>query len=102
MFLAMVFWNVFHPGRFLVGPESEFPKKIKLTKQEKKDAKLAKKAEKLAKKEENALAKKTGRKQRSKGDRTTIASDEMPMNNINVQAPRQARRADRYDEEASY
>ncbi|EWC43438.1 hypothetical protein DRE_07579 [Drechslerella stenobrocha 248] len=39
MLIACVTWNVFHPGRFLVGPESEFPH---LSRQ----AKKAKKAEK--------------------------------------------------------
>ncbi|KAJ7603405.1 RTA1 like protein-domain-containing protein [Mycena polygramma] len=29
MFVALLFWNLFHPGQVLVGPDSEFPKKEK-------------------------------------------------------------------------
>lgn len=29
MFIAILLFNIFHPGRYLVGPESEFPKKEK-------------------------------------------------------------------------
>jgi L-2-hydroxyglutarate oxidase LhgO len=29
MFVALLLWNVCHPGRVLVGPDSEFPKKEK-------------------------------------------------------------------------
>ncbi|KAJ7715714.1 RTA1 domain-containing protein [Mycena maculata] len=32
MFLALLLWNVYHPGQVLVGPESEFPKKVKKSK----------------------------------------------------------------------
>ncbi|KAJ7661730.1 RTA1 like protein-domain-containing protein [Mycena rosella] len=32
MFVALLLWNVFHPGQVLVGPESEFPKKVKKSK----------------------------------------------------------------------
>ncbi|KAJ7695604.1 RTA1 like protein-domain-containing protein [Mycena olivaceomarginata] len=32
MFLALLLWNVYHPGRILVGPDSEFPKKEKKSK----------------------------------------------------------------------
>lgn len=36
MFLCLFLFNVFHPGAVLVGPESEFPKKQKKTKKDKK------------------------------------------------------------------
>ncbi|KAJ6589219.1 RTA1 like protein-domain-containing protein [Mycena capillaripes] len=32
MFFALFLWNIFHPGQVLVGPESEFPKKQKKSK----------------------------------------------------------------------
>jgi len=32
MFIALTLWNIFHPGQFLVGPDSEFPKKVKKSK----------------------------------------------------------------------
>jgi len=40
MFLALLIFNLYHPGRVLIGPESEYPK---LTKEEKKMAKEEKK-----------------------------------------------------------
>lgn len=45
MFLALFILNVFHPGRVLVGPDSEFPR---LTRAEKKRLKQEKKVEKAA------------------------------------------------------
>jgi hypothetical protein len=36
MFLALVALNILHPGKVLVGPESEFPKKQKKSRKEKK------------------------------------------------------------------
>jgi len=48
MFLALFLMNITHPGRTLVGPDSEFPKK---TRQERKEEKRAKKEAKNAKKE---------------------------------------------------
>ncbi|KAJ7124337.1 RTA1 like protein-domain-containing protein [Mycena epipterygia] len=32
MFVALSLWSVFHPGQVLVGPDSEFPKKVKKSK----------------------------------------------------------------------
>jgi hypothetical protein len=32
MFVALTLWNVVHPGKVLVGPDSEFPKKAKKSK----------------------------------------------------------------------
>ncbi|KAF3319078.1 hypothetical protein TWF173_003532 [Orbilia oligospora] len=58
MATACLTWNIFHPGRFLVGPDSEFPR---LTRKEKK----AIKAEKKRAKEEKKYAKKED-KQRHK------------------------------------
>ncbi|KAK6356930.1 hypothetical protein TWF718_001268 [Orbilia javanica] len=51
MGIACITWNIFHPGRFLVGPDSEFPR---LTRKEKKQIK----AEKKRLKEEKKYAKK--------------------------------------------
>jgi hypothetical protein len=50
MFLALMLFNFLHPGRVLTGPESEFPKKIKMTKVGKKEAKAEKKRAKEQKK----------------------------------------------------
>ncbi|KAJ6258386.1 hypothetical protein Dda_6426 [Drechslerella dactyloides] len=50
MFMACLTWNIFHPGRFLVGPDSEFPR---LSRKEKK----ALKAEKKRVKQEEKQAK---------------------------------------------
>ncbi|KAF7715219.1 Uncharacterized protein PECH_008713 [Penicillium ucsense] len=36
MFAAMIIWNIWHPGRYLQGEESEFPKKVKVSRKEKK------------------------------------------------------------------
>ncbi|KAJ6535911.1 RTA1 like protein-domain-containing protein [Mycena vulgaris] len=38
MFLALLLWNAFHPGQVLVGPDSEFPKKVKKSKGDEKDS----------------------------------------------------------------
>lgn len=50
MFLALLLLSAMHPGRVLVGPESEFPrlsrKEKKMIKQEKKELKQRKKEEK--------------------------------------------------------
>ncbi|KAJ7479876.1 RTA1 domain-containing protein, partial [Mycena latifolia] len=35
MFVALMLWNIFHPGQVLIGPESEFPKKVKKSKKAK-------------------------------------------------------------------
>ncbi|KAJ7455893.1 hypothetical protein FB451DRAFT_1342275 [Mycena latifolia] len=37
MFVALLLWNIFHPGQVLVGPESEFPKKVKGSKKVKRE-----------------------------------------------------------------
>ncbi|KAJ7455808.1 RTA1 like protein-domain-containing protein [Mycena latifolia] len=37
MFAALLLWNIFHPGQVLIGPESEFPKKVKGSKKAKRD-----------------------------------------------------------------
>lgn len=55
MFLAILLLNVFHPGRVLVGPDSEFPK---LTRKQKKEMKREEKEEKRRRK----AGKKAGRK----------------------------------------
>jgi hypothetical protein len=36
MFLALIALNILHPGKVLVGPESEFPKKQKKLRKQKK------------------------------------------------------------------
>lgn len=58
MLLALLILCVFHPGRILVGPESEFPR---VSRKEKKAIKKEKKAQKIAAKEEKK-AKKQARK----------------------------------------
>lgn len=47
MFLSLVVMSIFHPGRVLKGPDSEFPK---LSRREKREIKAAKKAAKKAEK----------------------------------------------------
>ena len=49
MLLALLLLCVFHPGRFLVGPESEFPH---ISRKEKKAMKQEKNAQEIASKEE--------------------------------------------------
>ncbi|PWY66716.1 RTA1 domain protein [Aspergillus heteromorphus CBS 117.55] len=45
IFSAMVIWNIWHPGRLMRGPESEFPKKIKISRKERKRMKREEKAQ---------------------------------------------------------
>jgi len=40
MFIALLLWNVWHPGQVLVGPDSEFPKKEKKNKKSKAQEKV--------------------------------------------------------------
>ncbi|KAJ6584385.1 RTA1 like protein-domain-containing protein [Mycena capillaripes] len=40
MFIALLLWNVWHPGQVLVGPDSEFPKKEKKNKKSKAEEKI--------------------------------------------------------------
>lgn len=54
MCIAIYLVSITHPGQSLVGPESEFPK---LTRKQKKEAKLAKKEAERAEKEEKAMGK---------------------------------------------
>jgi hypothetical protein len=54
MFLAILLLAIWHPGRFLVGPESHFPK---LTRKEKKMMKAEKKEAKRQKKEQKKMEK---------------------------------------------
>jgi hypothetical protein len=54
MWVALVLWNVWHPGKILVGPDSEFPTKSRA---QKRGEKAEKKAEKALKKEEKAQKK---------------------------------------------
>ncbi|RDL30475.1 uncharacterized protein BP5553_10353 [Venustampulla echinocandica] len=48
MCVALFLWNIIHPGSILQGPESLFPKKIKLTRAQKRFAKEEKKNGKAA------------------------------------------------------
>lgn len=48
MMIALLILAIFHPGRYLVGPESEFPK---ISRKEKKAMKMARREEKRAAKE---------------------------------------------------
>ena len=65
MVVALALFNVIHPGKVLVGPESGFPK---LSKQEKREAKALNRAQK----EEKKKAKKEGRHVRL-GDDDVVA-----------------------------
>ncbi|KAI9889893.1 MAG: hypothetical protein M1814_004728 [Vezdaea aestivalis] len=53
MFLAAALFNIYHPGRVLVGPESEFPKYTRAEKRVMKTEQKARKAEKKAMKAAN-------------------------------------------------
>jgi len=70
MFTAIFLFNAFHPGRALVGSESEFPK---MSKQQKKEDKAQKKEAKRQKKEEKKQRKKgvLSEKQESSGEPST-------------------------------
>jgi hypothetical protein len=46
MFLALISYHIYHPGRALVGPDSEYPKLSKEEKDSGKEEKAAKKEEK--------------------------------------------------------
>ena len=61
MLSALTLLNAFHPGRFLVGPESEFPSYTRAEKKAMKQQKKTEKAAKKAAKKEEKLAKKEGR-----------------------------------------
>ena len=63
MFTTIFLFNALHPGRVLVGSESEFPKR---TRQQKKEEKAQKKEAKRQKKEERKEEKER-RKQRKDG-----------------------------------
>ncbi|KAJ7276820.1 RTA1 like protein-domain-containing protein [Mycena rebaudengoi] len=54
MWVTLVLWNVWHPGKILAGPDSEFPTKSRA---QKRGEKAEKKAEKALKKEEKAQRK---------------------------------------------
>jgi hypothetical protein len=93
MLFAMTLWSVFHPGRILVGPEALFPKKAKLSKEEKKERKQQKKDEKERTKMEKKM-KKDGKRQL--GDSDSLESDQLPMHNVNLYAPKQSHGVDQY------
>ncbi|EPS35632.1 hypothetical protein H072_10932 [Dactylellina haptotyla CBS 200.50] len=77
MALACITWNVFHPGRYLVGPESEFPR---LTRKEKKALKAEKKAEKQEKKREKQ-EEKDRKKQWKLETKMMVRSGDLEMGN---------------------
>ena len=52
MFLALLIMNITHPGRTLIGPDSEFPRK---TRQQKKEEKRIKKEQKRIEKEQKRM-----------------------------------------------
>lgn len=54
MMVALLILVIFHPGRYLVGPESEF---LRLSRKERKALKLEKKAARRAEKEAKKRAK---------------------------------------------
>lgn len=66
MFLALLMLGVMHPGRVLVGPESEFPQ-------------LSRKEKKMLKQEKNSLKReKKGQQSRSKKERLTSVEAGLP------------------------
>ncbi|KAK6516901.1 hypothetical protein TWF506_006785 [Arthrobotrys conoides] len=71
MATACLTWNIFHPGRFLVGPDSEFPrltrKEKKAIKVEKKRAKEEKKYAKMEDKQRHKEWKKEDKRMRRRG-----------------------------------
>ncbi|KAK6534179.1 hypothetical protein TWF281_005512 [Arthrobotrys megalospora] len=77
MSIACITWNLFHPGRFLVGPDSEFPrlsrKEKKAIKAEKKMLKEEKKREKQEGKQRHKEWKEETRRMRRRG------TDELEM-----------------------
>jgi len=74
MFLAFSLFNIYHPGKVLVGPESNFPKR---TKAEKREEKRQKKEEKRQRKEEKRN-KKSG-KMSMEDVPSSTASDQIEM-----------------------
>ena len=72
MSIAMWLLNVTHPGRSLIGPESEFPKK---TRQEKKEEKRRKKEAKKAVKEEKKRRKESRRQKGVIGELVELETD---------------------------
>lgn len=61
MMVALLILAIWHPGRYLVGPDSEFPK---VSRKEKKAAKAERKAAKREEKEALKMAKRQGKHQR--------------------------------------
>lgn len=79
MLLALLILCVFHPGRILVGAESEFPrvsrKEKKAIKKEKKDKKKAEKEEKKARKQRRKLGIEDDPSDKSTGNSEVWESD---------------------------
>jgi len=59
MFLAIFLFNIIHPGRYLIGPESDFALEKAEMKAAKKAKKEEKKREKMAKKNGGVYVKET-------------------------------------------
>lgn len=72
MFLALLVFHIYHPGKVLVGPDSEYPK---LTKEEKKAAKEEKRAAKERRREEKRRIKEEKRMGRGGFDMEKGVSD---------------------------
>ncbi|KAH6843496.1 RTA1 like protein-domain-containing protein [Chaetomium sp. MPI-CAGE-AT-0009] len=68
MMLALLVLAIFHPGRYLLGPQSEF---TRLSRKEKKALKSEKKAERREEKEAKKRAKKNRKAARSESDDTS-------------------------------
>lgn len=51
MLTAMIIWNVWHPGRYLLGEDSDFPKKVKVSRKEK--ARMKREAKELKRQDPN-------------------------------------------------
>jgi hypothetical protein len=86
MFIAILLLNVLHPGRVLVGPESEFPS---LTRKQKKELKRVQKEEKRRIKEEKKMTKDKRKKGYVEGDVELLEADRA---NANQQQGRGSRR----------
>ena len=68
MMLALLLLAIIHPGRYLLGPQSEF---TRLSRKEKKALKVEKKAERRQEKEAKKRAKKDRKGDRSGSDDTS-------------------------------
>lgn len=90
MVIAMALFNVFHPGRYLVGPDSEFPKKEKKKKEKKKKSKKEKKSDRS----DTTSGNETEIDERNNTDTENVARDNGP-GDISRDTTRRTRRSRR-------